>query len=795
MSSAAMSDSRHLFQLPPNNAPVLADHCDIDGVSEIADEHLRARLAEVEAKLAEESALRQDACQNQERLLGYCAAMSQGVAKLEALEAANLALQNEQVALKAQLAHVRAELAQSQDRQAPAIPRRHGNSAATQRDIASKCLAYLEKSLEMDAKNMDKAEVLAKGTKEIIIKPMLRDYKQQHGVGLLAELISDVFQNGVKFGPTETCAKATSKAHKTFALLLAGVCQDEDSQDRLLREFIDVNIARLPKMLSREAKRNIITPYTQQLQEMIEAASLRNFMCENISTRVWDRMAQHQFSILDGASQSWVSNMINVDGDLYLPPVVPTSHQLSKLAKEMVGEVGFKYDAATTVASLDLHAAILAALQSLDTQRGSALLQKVQRNRAITINLKADSAGCGRGRYLTPFCFSLPIEAIAAQSPRENHSFLLYNGDDTQASLKVALGNCTLQQLRGLNNVVLMYEGEPVTFHVVESGDGKYLNSSVGKSTCSHNNPCPFCDASRADLAKDGPFEMLTSDRILLLSHTAPVDAQGNARYCPCCEELITPDVVAEAVRLCNSTAPADIAARRTFASKHFGVQAGLGSLLGTDPSRDMVPCILHCLLNITGGMWEYSIGHVPDNETAQSLVLLLRDTHRMRFKQAKTAEEFRKVLARKSLTGEECMTFFACKDAVLDLCFLRGNQQTKRDMSELISKWEQLWHKLSHVDDQLDLVAQAESIRVDAVVLRNKFMTVAACENSTLYWHFLCDDLHVPRMIRDHGNLNKYSGMVFTSAHLRLRIVYLNCNRFPGLMCPMLRRGNGARP
>jgi len=761
MSSAVMSDSRHLFQLPPNNLPVLADDCDIDGVSDVAGEHLRARLAEVEAKLAEEIALRHDACQKQQLLLGHCAAMSQGIDKLEALEAANVALQNEQVSLKVQLAHARAALTQSQDRQAPPIARRTGSSAATQGDIASKSLAYIEKSLEMDAKYKDKAEVLAKGTKEIIIKSMLRDYKQKHGVGLLAELISDVFQNGVKFGPTETCAKATSKAHKVFALLLAGVCQDTDAQDRLLREFIDVNIARLPKMLSREAKLKVIKPYADRLQEMFEAASLRNFMCENISTRTWDRMAQRTCTKFDAVSQSYVPDV--VDG--MLPPVLPNSHQLSKWAKELCDEAQFKYDPTTKVASVDFHAAILSALQSLDTQRLGAQKQPIQLNRVITINLKADSANCGNGHNITPFCFSLPLEALAANSPKETYTFFLYDGSDAQQALKVALGNSTLEQLRSLKNTTLIYKGQPITFEVVESGDLKYISSSVGHSGCAHACPCPLCECTRANLAVDGQYQARTSERIQLLSHTAPVRADGSCHTCPGCEVRITPEVIAEAVRLSESDAPADITARRQFASDHFGIQPGIGSLLGTDPSRDIAICLLHCLLNIMACMWKFSIGFVADNETAKALVLLLKDK-RVQFKPATTLEEFRKALLRKSLNGPECQTFFDCKDAVLELCFARGNQVTKLAMSALIAQWERLWIKLKQVDDNGDRVAQAESIRVDAVALRDEYMKVAACENSTLYFHMLTHDDHIPRMIRRFGNLSKYSGQGMENGH-----------------------------
>jgi hypothetical protein len=335
---------------------------------------------------------------------------------------------------------------------------------------------------------------------------------------------------------------------------------------------------------------------------------------------------------------------------------------------------------------------------------------------------------------------------------------MLYNGDDSQAGIKSALGAATVEQARTLKVVSLNFKGKLVRFRVLESGDLKYLSSSAGHAGCSHTNPCMLCECPRKRLAIDGASIARTRERVMLLSHTAPLDANGAARSCPCCGTLITAAVAAEAVRISESDAPADIAARLAFSLKHLGILPGVGSMLDTDPSTDVIICLLHCLLNVSAALWKYAIGFVADDEAAKKIVELMQ-AKRFHFRAASTLDEFRKALDRKALTGQECLDFFKCKDEVLEVCFARSNQDTKQKMSALIAEWEALWFKLTGVDEALNLEAQAESIRVDAVAFRDKFMAVAAKEQTTLYFHILTH--HVKQMIMDHGNLVKYGSQV----------------------------------
>jgi hypothetical protein len=302
------------------------------------------------------------------------------------------------------------------------IKRRHGDCDRNAREIVTNTKDYLSKCLAMDDFESETAKSLQKKVLTRLIRSLCRDYKAKYEVGELAALIGGVWENGTKFGPDSTCKKATSKAQQTFSLLLQGVCDDQEAQDRLLRDFIDVQakLGRLPMILSEQAKKAIIKPYCEQLQIQIEKAALRNFIFENISTRKWDRMAQYMFSDFDPASQSFVPALI----DGIHPPVMPKSHKLSKWAKDLCDEVQFKWDPKTKVASVHMWDTVLAAMESLDTQRESIGLKSIDIDELVTVNIKSDACGLGNGRQLTPMCFTFPKDALTANSPHETCVFV-----------------------------------------------------------------------------------------------------------------------------------------------------------------------------------------------------------------------------------------------------------------------------------------------------------------------------------------------------------------------------------
>lgn len=60
-------------------------------------------------------------------------------------------------------------------------------------------------------------------------------------------------------------------------------------------------------------------------------------------------------------------------------------------------------------------------------------------------------------------------------------------------------------------------------------------------------------------------------------------------------------------------------------------------------------------------------------------------------------------------------------------------------------------------VDDEKDLVEQAEKIRQMSIAFAKSIADVFACQDVNLYMHYLI--MHVPDMIKKHGYLVRYGG------------------------------------
>jgi len=183
---------------------------------------------------------------------------------------------------------------------------------------------------------------------------------------------------------------------------------------------------------------------------------------------------------------------------------------------------------------------------------------------------------------MTPVCFVFPHLAILPNSPDETHAFALFDGDDSNGTIKDILPPADLEFIRNIESgTPLEIGGIKIKFIKTESGDLKYLNSSLGLAGCSAAQPCPLCKVRRSDFgdfAKDCGPELRTLEEIQGLSHTVA------GKFCATCGVIVSEKMVEEAAKLAKGDDAETVKRRKQHYTDHECVLPGVDSLFNIEP-------------------------------------------------------------------------------------------------------------------------------------------------------------------------------------------------------------------
>jgi hypothetical protein len=564
-------------------------------------------------------------------------------------------------------------------------------------------------------------------------------------VNAMLELITDSFNCG---GSKRTDKEPKNRHLDTKAVniveaVLAGLAPDSAAQNRLLSKLIDQRIEMWQQIVSPQLLQVAVAEYVNGLEDHLQRAALHVKLTECISTRQWDRIREAIFSSINQADQKYKPLEI-MPG--CFAPVVPNSHQLSKMTKELTKELRLTYNPNNKASQLDLHAAILVALESSFKHRELLGEPTVDLTKAVRICLKFDASCCGYGHRLMPFCFVFVDAAISPNCPDETFTFMLADSDDSNLSIRECLGELALAQMRNLKNAVLDFRGHKITFDVTESADGKALLSSAGQGPASSTYCCMYCTAKRSQLNdRTTVFPARTIEWNTALSHTVA------GVWCSACNKTIDDKDVADA-----KAAYADDARRLAHMATHFSVLPGVGSLTGVCPSKAMIFCLLHAHLNITAAISTFMFKHVKSDATAKQIVTYLKGKG-IRFKQVRTDAQYAEVLREKSFVGDDCdkLVREEVYTPLLDLCYQDGNQPLKDKTAKVLKLWSALYTEMLRIDDKKDLNPQADQIQISSNKFADAFEELASAESHSLYVHIMTR--HAADLVRRFGCLTKF--------------------------------------
>jgi hypothetical protein len=180
---------------------------------------------------------------------------------------------------------------------------------------------------------------------------------------------------------------------------------------------------------------------------------------------------------------------------------------------------------------------------------------------------------------MTPVCFVLPLLALCANSPEETFAFALFDGDDSNQTIREALSEETLEMLRSLDDFEMEIDGQKIRFQRTEGGDLKYLDSSFGLGGCTATHPCVVCTTPRSKFGDfDAAPNLRTLKDLIAFSHTKV------GVYCDVCCKNVTQAMVDHAAKLADSDDPKDIAERKAHMNSHKSVVPGVGPLFHIEP-------------------------------------------------------------------------------------------------------------------------------------------------------------------------------------------------------------------
>jgi hypothetical protein len=645
------------------------------------------------------------------------------------------------------------------------------------RDIAKQVCDFLKACLNAD--KSPASQVRTRKVYQIIAKRLLRSVRTEAAFGAdeaervnaMLEVITDSFNcGGNKRSEDEPKNRhLDNKAVNIMEAMLDGLVPDSKAQNRLLQKLIDRRIRDWKQIASPDLLKLAVGEYVDGLENHLQRAALHVKLTEFISTRQWDRIREAMFSSFNQAAQKY--KPLEILPGCYAP-VVPNSHQLSKMAKDMTKELKLTYNPNNKTSQLDLHAAILVALESSFKARESLGEPTVDLTKAVRICLKFDASCVGYGHRLMPFCFTFVDAAISPNSPDETYCFMLADSDDSNMSIRECLGELALAQMRNLKNADLEFRGRKIKFEVSESADGKALLSSAGQGPASSTCCCMYCTAPRSQLNdRTTVFMARTVKWTNALSHTV------KGEFCSACNKVIDDKDIADA-----KAAYADDEKRVAHMATHFSVVPGVGSLTGVCPSEAMIFCLLHAHLNISAAISAFMFKHVKSDETAKQIVTYLKDQG-IRFKHAKTAAQYAEVLRDKSFIGKDC-DLLMLEDVftpLLDLCYKDGNQPLKAKTAKVLKLWGALYFEMRHIDDKKDLNAQADSIQRSSDKFADAFEDLASAESHSLYVHIMTR--HAADLVRRHGNLTKFGYIYFLLQEYFIRTFVSHAAPLPSLL------------
>ena len=372
-----------------------------------------------------------------------------------------------------------------------------------------------------------------------------------------------------------------------------------------------------------------------------------------------------------------------------------------------------------------------------------------------------------------------------------------YLGDDTLAQIREHAPDLP-QKLAKLADEGITVNVAQVNIRLLLGGDLKFINSMLGLQTNSATFPCPFCithhdllHLTLEELKKkkeeyERQLPALKAKHLALMASgrriakkdlpVAPVtylgprtnDMQlqlGHVEASECCPghgcwKTIDPE---------TDQAPEAKDALARLQQLHFSTKYGLGLVSTSIALQDVIIDVLHVVLRIVPAIYRATVSAHIDKTQCADISQWIFDVHRV-IVSASTAVQ--SATGQEGSVGNECWPGRVCDklmtiyEDVLDMVHEVGGQTHQ----ECMKVWDAFFLfneelvKGCRDQDPDDVERHAARLQSLAEAFVDHFRCVASGPKVTPYMHCMMAD--IPRLVREHGGLVKYSSQGVERLH-----------------------------
>ena len=485
-------------------------------------------------------------------------------------------------------------------------------------------------------------------------------------------------------------------------------------------------------------------------------------------------------------------------------PTLPTYYQILKKKMDLREKFGVVLDNDTKAVQLDVDSKLRADVQHSITKKffqvdTAGNVCTCNDGRPAECQVMMDACYLCKGLSCTNIGYKFPAGSALPNSPSEWKTVCLLEGSDKWASVVASAS----QTLDGFNKIMKgVFTGPPLTLKWLGGGDMASIASALALSGCSSPCPCPMCEVPRTelcelDLQKARGHTKRSLNRILLLAHLI----EGK---CPGCKYKIV-KVVTDPKKEMKLAQPGDVqppvgkgmAGRgHSWLAMHFGVAYGKHPLYNSIEPSEWVSCILHLNLRIVGGLMTKTIYNQIDKnkvagekqEAAITAVLKQREIY---VKTSSLAPKSKNVSKAKldfkqhSFSGKDAETllhsFLPLLNVVCSPEARAGAAEAEDNFQHRKAAWESyalVWKLINTV--QADWKVWGDEVEAASSKFLASWVAAIGGNSKGVYLHMLM--AHIPDLIRNYGDLNKYASHGLEHTHKLLKqFAPLGTNFRPG--------------
>lgn len=361
-----------------------------------------------------------------------------------------------------------------------------------------------------------------------------------------------------------------------------------------------------------------------------------------------------------------------------------------------------------------------------------------------------DSSGIFRGFNQTTGTIKVVChDGVGNNSLANNIQALLYEGDDDYDHINI-YGKQTIKELEELekNGIcieIMNDDGTTETHHiaitVVEGGDLKWLNSTCGLSTCSHECSCPWCLVSSHEYgtfkSEESAAKMRDTIFMLMMAHAVIPGVLEAGYTCPGCKKvrnekhqsshytyklyllqlsttgallqtlstagiyLSTANVddlnfiALQRINHHGAEAPGSKKEKKEYAKNHYGHKHNRTPTLSGLSWEKRIPDMLHILLRVVAHLyWHTCQKHCTKADEIDELHIFMKEnlgvTVNSKKRLSKNQDQVNIGKRKESFIGAECLLLLEQYPALLDFMYdtqLKGRKPQEKEKAR--KAWE----------------------------------------------------------------------------------------------------------